>query len=473
MDKQKYQDWICSHTDRKYTIERKNENEITAETEYASGRVIFHEQDIIELMIEKKENKETVFYLHFQLKDEEHAKNLFNEMLETLVHQNETAGVKVLLTCSSALTTSYYAQELNKAAETLKLDYSFTAVSYGRLFEKGFDYDVILLAPQIHFEYPKVKEIFRRKIVLKIPASIFAQYSTGGLIELIMQEKAEAEHQAEEQKNAKITDPFENEYRILALCLINHKNMYRFGYRLYDHGKRTLDKEVIKQTFGPSDIEDLMDYIVTLEKDIDAISVAVPGVTYNGTVDLPDYGFISRQIGAAVTEKYGIPVILLNDVNALALGYNAFHHDENMLFLFQPRGFAGPGAGLIINDQLYTGRKHAAGELVGFIHKYVENADERIFLPEGAMEVVGTALLAFISTMAPEKIILYSELTPNPEEIRSYIAQYIDPKYIPEITMVTHLKMYMLPGAMIHCLEEFQKHPEQIASAAENRGRES
>ena len=461
MNREEYQEWICSQTSDKYRIITGFEREIRLETDYATGFVVFYDQDIVELMIKRKENSETCFYLHFQLKDEEHAKNLFREMTEVLIGLQEHKKLRILLTCSSALTTSFYAQELNKAAETLQLDYVFSAVSFSHIYEKGFDYDVILLAPQIQYEYPKVKEIFKDQIVLKIPTSVFARYSTGGLIELIMQEKNEYDREREAIRIKKADDPFENEYRILTLCLINHKNMYRFGYRIYDHGKRTLDKEVIKPTFGLSDIEDLMDYIVARHKNIDAISLAVPGVTYHGTLNHRGYGFINLDFGIDLTNKYGIPVILINDVNALALGYHAIHEEEkNMVFYFQPRGYAQPGAGVIINDRLYTGRLHAAGEIGYAVRAFVDHPDDKIMTPEGAMEVVCAGLISYIAAIAPEKIILYSELTPNVDEIKAYISRSVDEKYIPDIRHVTRLKKYMLPGAMIHCMDVFKEMPE-------------
>lgn len=471
MNTAEFKNWINLQNEDWYRIENTKENEIHLVTEFAEGSVIFHDQDIIELTVTDKDSGEALFYLHFQLKDEAHAKSLFREMKDVMSRIKEHRKTKVLLTCSSGLTTSFFAQELNKAAASLKLDYEFSAVSFSHLFEKGFDYDVILIAPQISFEYPKAKEIFRSQIVMNIPAAVFGGYNTGKLIEMVMHMKDQQAMRKEEAGTRRPDDPFENNYRILALCLINHRNMYRFGYRIYDHGKRTLDKEVIKQTFGPRDIEDLMDYIVARHKDIDAIALAVPGVTYRGVVSHQEYKFINRNLGKELSGKYRIPVILINDVNALALGYHAVHlKEKNMVFYFQPRGYAQPGAGLIINDRLYTGRLHAAGEIAGIVRKYTDRPDEKIMTPEGAMEFVCAGLAMYISTTAPDTIILYSELTPNEKEIREYLSDIIKEEYIPEIRHVRRLKKYMLPGAMIHCLDVLAEEPEWIRELKETEG---
>ncbi len=460
MDILQYRTWIKQQVNSPFSYQE-SADQIDIDAGYAKASLVFHEQDIIELMITNSADGEISFYLHFQLKEEDHAKNLFNELLDTLKNLKNKQKCKILLSCSSALTTSFFAQELNKAAETLKLDYDFAAVSFNHLYEKGSDYDVILLAPQIHYEYDKVKEILQDQIVLKIPAAVFAQYNTGGVFELVMSERTKAALQQKEEHPDPV-DPFENNYRILTLGMINHKDMIRFGYRIYDHGKRTLDKEVIKQTFELQDLEDLMDYIVARHKNIDAIALAVPGITYHGVLNLIGYGFINQDIGQSLTDKYGIPVILINDVNAIALGYHAMYREEkNMVFYFQPKGIL-PGAGIIIDDKLYSGRVHAAGE-IGFLIKHVvENAIEKSLTPEGAMEVVTTGLLAFITTMAPEKIVLYSELTPNVNEIKAELAKALQEDFLPEIEHVDRLKTYMLPGAMIHALDVFAEMPDWI-----------
>ena len=76
--------------------------------------------------------------------------------MTALVSYNEEQTVKVLLCCTSALTTSYFAEQLNNAAKILSLNYIFEAVSYDRVYEKGLYYDIILLAPQIGFQQKKI-----------------------------------------------------------------------------------------------------------------------------------------------------------------------------------------------------------------------------------------------------------------------------------------------------------------------------
>ena len=454
-----FRDYIRSKTNRHFELSEPDENNFILETEYACGQIVIHPMEIIELMITNKADGTNQFYLHFQLKDRDHAHDLLNEMIRTLISLKDEQKTRILLTCSSALTTSFFAEKLNEAARSLQLDYTFDAVSINMIYDEGFDYDVILLAPQVGYEYKRMKEIFKKQLVIKLPADLFARYNTGGVFRLIVEQMKEKEMTKEPELKVALRSAFDNSYRILSIVMINHKNLYRFGYRIFDHGKKTLDKEVIKPTQSFQDIEDLFDYVLVRHKNIDAIALALPGVIYRGNIYNPETGFsVRRNIGIYLSEKYGKPVFLINDVNAIALGYYAVNENsENMVFHFQPRGMAASGTGIIIDGKLYRGRRSAAGETGVLIKAVVENADDRIMSPEGAMEIVGKSVLAYATLLAPEKVVIYSDLTPDMQALREYVAQFWTDEYIPELIHVNSLKEYMLTGAMIHALELLNK----------------
>lgn len=463
--KQQMQEYIRSLDSGFYELKEPEADHMILETDNACGEIIFHPQDIIELQIADKADGENRFYLHFQLREEDHAKELIDEMIASLKQMRSAKVTRVLLTCTSALTTSYFAGELNRAAEAMRLSYRFAAVSLNMIYDKGFDCDIILVAPQAAYEYENIRRIFFSKTVLKIPGSLFGQYNTGGVLQMIMEAAGEKKAAKEEELTKALRSAFDNRYRILSICLINHKNEYRIGYRIYDHGKKTLDKEVIKQTFSIQDIDDLIGYVLVRHKYIHAIGLALPGVAYHGKLfHKHALNLNVPNLGMHLTEKYRKPVILINDVNAIALGYFALHeHSENMVFHFQPRGMKQAGAGIIIDSRLHRGWKSAAGEIADMINAVVENGEQKIMTPEGALEIVGKSLLGYIAILAPEKIVIYSELTPDMQALYDYLKQYTAEEYIPELIHVTHLKEYMIPGAMIHALEILEKDPDSFA----------
>ena len=454
-----FREYVRTKTDKNYTLSEPDENSFLLETDYACGQIVIHPMDIIELMITNKADDTNQFYLHFQLKDRDHAHDLLDEMIRTLLSLKDEDKTRVLLTCSSALTTSFFAEKLNEAAQSLQLDYTFSAVSINKIYDEGFDNDVILLAPQVGYEYRRMKEIFKKQLVIKVPPDLFARYNTGGVFRLIVEQMKEKEMTKEPELKVALRSAFDNSYRILSIVMINHKNLYRFAYRIFDHGKKTLDKEVIKPTQSFQDIEDLFDYVLVRHENIDAIALALPGVIYRGNIYNPETGFKdSRNIGIYLSEKYSKPVFLINDVNAIALGYYAVNENsENMVFHFQPRGLSSSGAGIIIDGKLHRGRKSASGETGILVNAAVENADDKILSPEGAMEIVGKSVLAYAALLAPEKIVIYSDLTPDMQALREYVAQFWTDKYIPELIHVDSLKEYMLTGAMIHALELLNK----------------
>lgn len=458
---QEFKDYIQRSSQMAYSVETDAKGNLILLTDYAEGQVIFHEQDIVELIIQNKRTGDNEFYLHFRLEDKEHADSLFKEMRQTLINLRVKKKIRILLSCTSGMTTSYFASELTKAAETLRIDYEFSAVSFSRIYEKGFDFDVILLAPQIHFEFERVDQIFRDAIVMKIPTAVFAQYNTGELIKLVQKAVEENEVVEEAEKRIDPRKPFENPYRILTIGVINHVDRIRIGYRIYDHGKRTLDNEVLKQTFSLQDIEDLLTYIFARHRNIDAVGLAIPGVTYRGRLFHTEYGIWNQSVGPELMKKFKLPIILVNDVNAMALGYFALNENsDDIVFFFQPDGMTYPGAGIIIDGRLRPGKMHAAGEIGRLITRMVPNAHAKSHSPDGVMEIVTAGILAFIETVAPEKVVIYSKLTPDTTEIRNRLKSEIAEDYLPEIIHTPGTKRYILPGAMVHCLEVMEGYQE-------------
>ena len=105
----------------------------------------------MELVVTNKKNDENVFYLHFELREEWRAKELFVEMLGSLLSLKDLQKTSVLLSCTSAMTTTFFANKLNETAEFLKANYIFDAVSVDQIYDKAYDNDVILIALQIAY----------------------------------------------------------------------------------------------------------------------------------------------------------------------------------------------------------------------------------------------------------------------------------------------------------------------------------
>lgn len=109
------------------------------------------------------------------------------------------------------------------------------------------------------------------------------------------------------------------------------------------------------------------------ELDIRAIGVGVPGIVEGGGYwrqDVRSGELVKAELGSALARRYGLPVILENDLNATAIGFGrCYGHefpeedpaDANMVYLYFERGCV--SAGLIAGGQVVRGHRNFAGEL--------------------------------------------------------------------------------------------------------------
>ena len=128
---QSLRSWILNQHNSGYVLQEVSETELHLDTDYATASILFYiDPDIVEFTITMKETGEVVFYLHFQPDNPVHGEELFHDLVHSLITLKEHQEVQILLCCTSGLTTSYFASQLNDAASVLKLNYVFSAVSY-------------------------------------------------------------------------------------------------------------------------------------------------------------------------------------------------------------------------------------------------------------------------------------------------------------------------------------------------------
>jgi predicted NBD/HSP70 family sugar kinase len=168
------------------------------------------------------------------------------------------------------------------------------------------------------------------------------------------------------------------------------------------------EKNVIENV-SISDIDKSLDKVLKKYAEIKALSVGIPAVIYNGKaskitdlIQLTDV-----DITGHVKEKYNIPSLVENDVNTTALGYyneNSFEEDEPIVYLYYPKGIC-PGAGLIINGQIYKGVSNFAGEVAVL----PINKDDRInqlTVTEALLDHLSKTLISIISIVNPKTIVI-------------------------------------------------------------------
>lgn len=140
-----------------YIEETKELKSIHFETNEIIGKVTFWYDGIVEEEVRDKNNKEGIFYLHYQFQNFLQAKKMFEEMMSFVLHSKKQKTIKVLLCCSGGLTTTLFASGLQQYARLSKQNITFDAVGYPSLYEKSRQYDMVLLAPQVAYLEPNTK----------------------------------------------------------------------------------------------------------------------------------------------------------------------------------------------------------------------------------------------------------------------------------------------------------------------------
>ncbi|MFN3555074.1 MAG: ROK family protein [Bacteroidales bacterium] len=119
-----------------------------------------------------------------------------------------------------------------------------------------------------------------------------------------------------------------------------------------------------------STISEILNEPVATSRKLLYISLAVPGIVdpsthriiYSFGLKLEDFDLKSH-----ITERFNVPVGVVNDANAGALGEQWFNKGDsftnNILYIMYNPLAGGMGLGVVLNQRLYTGSNGIAGEI--------------------------------------------------------------------------------------------------------------
>lgn len=365
--------WIQSHQTDDYRIVIENEHLIELVTDYGKASIHFteiEENTIVEFNIISNKDNSVKFYLHFELNDEEHAKQLYDEMVETLINLKDEKTLRVLLSCSAGLTTYMFAENLNSVAGMLGVDYQFNAVSYLNIYEEVENYDVVLIAPQIGYMFNRLKESLPNKLVLQIPTSIFASYDALSALKFIQSELENYNAAKKQKKETTCSQCVQYEKRILSIAILQNRAQTRIYYQLSEKCEIIDSNLIIKPSTNIYDLYDIIDTVLLKHSYIDVIGIATPGIVKDNKIlryvtDDKDIDLVTD-----FEKKYNIDVFVYNDANTIAVGFSLEHQEyKNIVFHSQPFGFGVGGQGIISNGEIVRGKNGVAGEITYFIQR--------------------------------------------------------------------------------------------------------
>ena len=460
---------LLSHVIQGCSVEAPDGEHVRIRTEKATANVNFYELDpgapeIVELNIIPADDPDNpTFFLHFEMDDLDHAKQLFDELTDTLSQLSARWTTRILLSCASGLTTSFFAKRLAEVAATLSLDYEFEAKPIVQALEVAGDYEAVMLAPQVHMRRDEMVERHPGLVVFEIPGAVFGSYDAGTALRMLLNAMSENALAARlEQADTRIVRKLDNDKRILVISAVFGTRDSLYSYRLYDRGEVALDGRVEKPGRSYCDVKDVLATVRLRGVDpsgLDAIGLALPGVVDGSTVHM-----ISIDLGtpdfARLSESLGVPIFVDNNANAAAVGcYVSQDQFENIALHRQPTGYCVGGQGLIVDGRLVRGHHGLAGEqgfLVGRLG-LMDRLRKKGWTTEGALDLVSAYLMCCITVAAPEAIYVAVDLLPDMDELAAELARWLPEGTVPELVHVCDYHERVLVGEYALCVNALRR----------------
>lgn len=462
---EQYRKWILHHSNDRYRISENSKGTIELQTENYLASVYFYPEEIIELRIESIREGKTEFFLHFQMTEMSHARTLFEELEKTLLTLDEAHPLKILLCCTSGLTTSYFAEELNKAANAMSYNMNFRAKPIRDVYEQGFGYDAVLLAPQVSYEREKLQKTLSGATVMNIPPKIFARYDCGNLIDLVRNELWE-EKQQRTLNSERTRRFFETKERILCISVINSHEKVRVDYRYYDRGEAILSGGILEEQLDFNILDKVVGDFLENHPETTAVGLSVPGMIENDMITMPSTIYSSGgDIIQRLKKKYRIRVYAFNDVNMISTGiYWLEDRYRTLITYFLPNDSETGGAGIVVNGHLVRGEHSVAGEVI-YLEKMLNFSEKPEILhksEEGLHELIAKTVIPMIVTVGPEAVYIVNNDLKDINGIRNKICEYIPEKLCPDLIHLKNMENYMMVGLFLRCIwainsENFQK----------------
>jgi predicted NBD/HSP70 family sugar kinase len=215
-------------------------------------------------------------------------------------------------------------------------------------------------------------------------------------------------------------------------------------------------------------VEALIDSLIARFNSIKCIGIGVPSAVDNGKLftGMKLKEWHSFNVKAHLEDKYNLPIIMENDLNAIATGFAhnrikeaelATSHALNMVYInFTTSGI---GAGIITNGMLVRGFSHYAGE-VSFLQlgngKTLYEVAWRDHTDEEYADAIATAIANINCIINPEYVVIGGEgfELNNLELIERYCSRYIPENIRPEIIHVEDPLKDYIAGVMYITIEE-------------------
>ena len=417
---------------------------LTLTSDAARGEINFYDMgdgsEIAEMRIFRATDDEQVFFLHFMMDDEEHARELFDEMAEAFVELGSQEARHVLLCCTCGITTSMFAAKMNEVAKALALDFDFEAKALDRALAEESDYVAVLMAPQVGYLRQKVIDAYPDALVIELPGKIYGSYDAPAAVRLVTGaiDRDDSEMPSEAEGGLWMARNPNFSGRVLVVMVVLGTKASRIGYRVYEGATVLVEGVTSKRFFDFRDVEDIF-ATVRLDgidpRTLDAVGVAVPGLVNEGVVTLSSHGIVDYDLKARIEKVYGIKAYVDNDANAAAVACYVMQDEyRSVMYHRQPVGTVTCGQGTVIDGRLVTGHHHLAGELF-YLETYLipSYLEDGVWAEEGNIQIVSRYLMANIATMAPDAIYVNAHMVSDLALLSEELAKVMPAEHMPQL----------------------------------------
>lgn len=447
-------------------------NRVTFTSEAAVGVVEVYEleMDVVAMTVMAKASEDPTFFLHFELDDLDRAKEQFASFAGALSSAERGKTLRVLLSCTSALTTSFFAKKLSYGAEVMSFDMDFRATPFAKIYEEGIQSDVILLAPQVAFHEREVAQAFPTKFVKAVPPEHFGSYDVGAVLSYLRDEQVKWRERRAERERLDAREQVRSRARVLTVGVFAAMGDLRLAGRIYQGGA-VVQEEV---TVVPRTAENyaglaslVHDVLATMQARFgacDAAAIALPGVIKDGVwrVEGPG-GLVRVDFAREAASRGDLVPLVVNNVNAAALGYSRTHEGcRDLAFVSHPMGIVAGGMGLVSDGRLQAGSHGAAGEVKYVTLETNEHAGRTqgmAFDPERMLDMVSLDVRLAVVALDPPVVCVRCPLTPDMGELADRVAAHVPREDLPELRFVTEDEMteYTMVGQMLMALDAFEE----------------
>lgn len=181
---------------------------------------------------------------------------------------------------------------------------------------------------------------------------------------------------------------------------------------------------------------------------IHSVAIGVPGsIDHGRIIYIPGYENLQNyDLKEYLENRFSIPVVIENDMNAAVLGYHNHKADKkNKSLIYLYSGQNGPGAGVMVNGVVVRGSTNFSGE-VSFVPQYDDrnfgqalengNQSKKAMISEVyEIDSISRLVAAFTAIINPHTIIFCEdEVNQNTiDQIAEQSSTYIPAEHLPEL----------------------------------------